>query len=140
MKRNSIMEACRQLITPEIKRSVDYSIFVANRIFDILERQGKSQRDLAKVLGKSEAEISKWLQGTHTFTTKTIAKIDVALGESIFDISDKTPKSYDMVIHLSANASTKLSTKANRSTTTSLYDGWNEMPITVNEKCCENYK
>ena len=34
MKRNSIMEESRKLITPEIKQSVDFSIDIADRIFD----------------------------------------------------------------------------------------------------------
>jgi predicted transcriptional regulator len=89
MKRNSVMGESRKLITPEIRRSVDLSIYVADRIFDILEKQHKTQRDLANTLGKSEAEISKWMQGTHNFTLNTIAKIESVLGEHIFETSDK---------------------------------------------------
>jgi hypothetical protein len=36
MKRNAIMEESRKLITPEIKQKIDFSIDIANRIFDIL--------------------------------------------------------------------------------------------------------
>ncbi len=34
------------------------------------------QRDLANAMGKTEAEISKWLCGFHNFTIKTISKIE----------------------------------------------------------------
>ncbi|MCZ8286906.1 MAG: helix-turn-helix transcriptional regulator, partial [Bacteroidia bacterium] len=39
-------------------------------------------------LGKSEAEISKWLSGTHNFTIRTLSKIEAELGESVIT----TPK------------------------------------------------
>ena len=84
MKINKIMQECRKLITPEIKRNVELSVFIADRILDLLESTNMTQRQLAAKLGKSESEISTWLTGTHTFTTKTIAKIEIALGEHIF--------------------------------------------------------
>ena len=99
MKRNALMEECRKLITPEIKRNVDLSIFVSNRIFDILEKQNKTQRELAALLGKSEAEISKWMQGTHNFTFQTIAKIEIALGEPLIEITGKPQKTEHVYCH-----------------------------------------
>jgi transcriptional regulator with XRE-family HTH domain len=92
MKRNSIMEESRKLITPEIKQSVDFSIDIVNRIFDILEMKGMKQKDLAKLLEKSEAEISKWLKGTHNFNIDTILKIQAKLGQDIIQVVGKTQK------------------------------------------------
>ena len=86
MKRNAIMEESRKLITPEIKQSVDFSIDIANRIFDILEMKKMKQKDLAILMGKSEAEISKWLKGTHNFNVDTILKIQTILGEDIIQV------------------------------------------------------
>ena len=90
MKRNSIMEESRKLITPEIKQSVDFSIDIADRIFDILEMKGMKQKDLAKLLEKSEAEISKWLKGTHNFNVDTILNMQAKLGEEIIQVVGKT--------------------------------------------------
>ena len=56
------------------------------RIIEILNRKGWNQSDLAKTMGKKEAEISKWLSGAHNFTIATIAKIETALGEDIITI------------------------------------------------------
>jgi predicted transcriptional regulator len=86
MKRNAIMEESRKLITPEIKQSVDFSIDIANRIFDILEMKKMKQKDLANLMGKSEAEISKWLKGTHNFNIDTILKIQTMLDEDIIQV------------------------------------------------------
>lgn len=91
MKRNALLDQCRQqFVTPEIKRQVDICVKISNRIYDILEKKHMSQRDLASLLGKTEAEVSRWLSGTHNLTTATIAKIEVALGEEIISCSSTT--------------------------------------------------
>ena len=41
---------------------------------------------MARLLDKKPSEISKWLTGTHTFTTKTITKMETVLGEDIIHI------------------------------------------------------
>lgn len=59
------------------------SLRTANQISNILERKGMLQKDLAELLGKKEAEVSKWLGGLHNFTYKTIAKIQAVLNEPV---------------------------------------------------------
>lgn len=59
------------------------SLQIATHINDVLESRNMLQKEFALKMGKSEAEISKWLSGFHNFTIKTIANIEVALGESI---------------------------------------------------------
>ena len=83
MKTNKILDEIRSQITPEVKKQLEISVSLANRIYDILEAKGMSQKDLAKLLGKTETEVSRWLSGTHNLTIATIAKISVALGEDI---------------------------------------------------------
>lgn len=92
MKVNKIMQECRELITPEIKRNVELSVFIANRILEILTEKNMTQREFAKRLHKSESEICVWLTGLHTFTTKTISKIEIALGEEIITTKKEKPK------------------------------------------------
>jgi transcriptional regulator with XRE-family HTH domain len=70
-------------VRDEIRRFVDNSVEVADQIHAILERQRKTQRDLAKLLDKNESEVSKWLTGMHNFTLKSISKIEAVLGEKI---------------------------------------------------------
>ena len=77
---------------PFLQESVDFSIDIANRIFDILEMKGMKQKDFAKLLGKSEAEISKWLKGTHNFNIDTILKIQAKLEEDIIQVTGKAKK------------------------------------------------
>jgi len=53
--------------------------------------KGMSQRDLARALGKSELEISKWLTGLHNLELKTIARIEEVLGEEILSVPQTLP-------------------------------------------------
>lgn len=78
-----------QKVPAEIKLLVSKSLATAKQINKILTEQGKTQRDLANLLGKKESEISKWLQGTHNFTYKTICKIEIVLGEQIIFTADQ---------------------------------------------------
>ena len=65
---------------------IEKSLAMSYYISDILERKGLMQKDLAEMLDKTEAEVSKWLCGTHNFTLRTISKIEAVLGESIMEI------------------------------------------------------
>lgn len=71
---------------PEIEKLVEKNMAIANKIYEILQKRGLKPADLARLLNKKPSEISKWLTGTHTFTTKTITKIETVLGEDIIHI------------------------------------------------------
>ena len=86
MKRSKILEKRRTMISEETREWVDFSFKIANRIHCVLASKGLTQKDLATKLGKSEAEISKWMRGTHNFTISTIKKIEVALDCEILSV------------------------------------------------------
>ena len=86
MKTNSIMDEIRGSISPEMKLQMEMSVAIANRIYEILEAKGMTQKDLAKRLGKTETEVSRWLSGTHNLTLSTICKISAALEEEIVSV------------------------------------------------------
>ncbi len=62
---------------------VENSLAIANQILQSLDNKGWNQKELADKMGKSEAEISKWLSGFHNFTIRSISKIEAVLGEKI---------------------------------------------------------
>lgn len=72
--------------SPEIAKLVEKNLAIANKIHEMLKERGLKPADLARLLDKKPSEISKWLTGTHTFTTKTITKIETVLGEDIIYI------------------------------------------------------
>ena len=73
-------------MSTEIRKRVDLSFMIVDRIHAILEERGLRQKDLATMLGKNESEISKWMRGTHNFTIDTITSIETALGAPILQV------------------------------------------------------
>ena len=86
MRRSSILENRRRQVNPEIRESVDLSFQIVDRIHEILTEKGLKQKDLAQLLGKKEAEISKWMRGTHNFTIDTLGTIERALQAPILKV------------------------------------------------------
>jgi transcriptional regulator with XRE-family HTH domain len=86
MKKSSILENRRRQVNPEIRESVDLSFQIVERIHEILVEKGLKQKDLALLLGKKEAEISKWMRGTHNFTIDTLVTIERALQAPILQV------------------------------------------------------
>ena len=82
------MDEIRSSISPETKMQMELSVAIANRIYDILEAKGMSQKDFARLMGKTETEVSRWLSGTHNMTLATICKISLALGENILSVAE----------------------------------------------------
>lgn len=74
-------------LDPVIHRFIGTSFDLSDRIHEILECKGISQKELAEMLGKKESQVSKWMTGTHNFTIKTLALLEVKLGVSIFQVS-----------------------------------------------------
>lgn len=83
MKKNSLFDQCVANVAPEVMKEVSLNIDIANRIYDLLKEKKMTQREFAALMGKRESEISRWLTGSHGFTTTTLAKIAAVLGEPI---------------------------------------------------------
>lgn len=83
MKKNSLFDQCVANVAPEVMKEVSLNVDIANRIYDLLKEKKMTQRDFAALMGKRESEISRWLTGSHGFTTTTLAKIAAVLGEPI---------------------------------------------------------
>lgn len=73
-------------IPAETSLMVSKSFDVTERILNILDEKGMTQKDFARLMGKKESEICKWMKGTHNFTLETISKIELVLGETILQV------------------------------------------------------
>ena len=87
MKTNALFQSCLSEVTEDVKAEIDLSFAIVDRIDVILKEKGMTQRELAEALGKNEAEISRWMRGTHNFTIRTLAKISNVLGAQIVGVS-----------------------------------------------------
>lgn len=62
---------------------VDLSDNIALTILDALKKANINKTEFAKKLGKDSSVISRWLNGQHNFTIKTIVDIENALNQKI---------------------------------------------------------
>lgn len=76
----------------DVKIFVDKYTDLVLRINDILTQKGYTQKDLADKLDKRPSEISKWLNGDHNFTLRSIAKLEAELGEVLLEVPKKQAK------------------------------------------------
>ncbi|MGI6232652.1 MAG: LexA family transcriptional regulator [Prevotella sp.] len=67
----------------------DLSEQIAFRIRNLLKDKHLKQKDLARQLGKTEAEVSKWVRGSHNFTIDTLHLIEDALDAPIINVEKK---------------------------------------------------
>ena len=75
-------------VPKHLGRKVDLSFDIAKRIHDILERKCWSQADFAKVAGKRQDVVRKWMSGQYNFSLRTVAFIESVLGESILSVGE----------------------------------------------------
>ena len=81
-----LFDECLATVKNDVKMELDMSFALADKIDMILREKNISQKQLAKKMGKTEAEVSRWLGGTHNFTLRTIEKISDALGVKLLTI------------------------------------------------------
>lgn len=86
MKKNTFLDQIRKETPEEVKIFVRHHADIVIRVNELLEKKGWTQKKLAEQLGKKPSEINKWLKGEHNFTLRSIAKLEVELGESILHV------------------------------------------------------
>ena len=81
-----LFDECLATVQNDVKMELDMSFALADKIDMILREKNISQKQLAEKIGETEAEVSRWLGGTHNFTLRTIAKISDTLGVKLLTI------------------------------------------------------
>lgn len=85
-KTSELFDQCIKEIPQDIKLRVDWSFRIADEISRILKEKKMTQKEFAKLVGRSEAEVCRWVGGTHNFTLSTLALISTALGYPLINI------------------------------------------------------
>ena len=83
---NPLFRQCLAEIPAQQRAEYELCQMIADRIDEILKQQHLTQRDLARLTGKSESEISIWLTGRHNFTMKTLSLISTALATPVIRV------------------------------------------------------
>ena len=85
---SAVLQEAHDSIPPLERASFDLNFSISEKIYQILQEKGMTKRDLARLTGKRESEVSRWFSFGHNFTCKTIAMIQSALGTPIIEIAD----------------------------------------------------
>lgn len=91
MKKNKKLEELRKSISKDDRIFDQYYFDLVIRINQLLESKGLNQQEFAEKLGKRPSEISKWINGSHNLTLKTIAKMEAVLEAPLMAIPKFIP-------------------------------------------------
>jgi hypothetical protein len=74
-------------ITPEEQARTDAKMQLAAKIADAMEVKGWNNKMLMEAMGKKNpSEISRWLSGTHNFTTDTLIDLGRVLNTDFINL------------------------------------------------------
>ena len=95
-------------ITPKEQKRTDSRMLLAAKIKDGMNTKGWRNKELAEALEQNPSVITKWLSGTHNFTSDTLSDIEDVLGIKLLAIDEKKES---QVIHYHVQISMVVSTK-----------------------------
>jgi len=90
MKTGNLLDELLTKITPLEQSIIDTRMLLAAKIADGMKAKGWKNIDLLREMGKeSPSLVTKWLSGTHNFTTDTLVEIEHALDINLLDRFEK---------------------------------------------------
>jgi transcriptional regulator with XRE-family HTH domain len=92
-------------ITPAEFVITEKRMLLAARLDEAIKAKGLRKNEFAKTIGKKPSEISKWLSGTHNFTTDTLFDIERVLNINLIRLESK-PEITIKTYFVSVSAST----------------------------------
>lgn len=87
---SDLLDSMLDSITPEAQKNIDRKMMLAAKIYDAMKAKGWNQKTFAEAMGKNQSEISKWLSGTHTFTSDTLWAIGDKLEVELLPVEEMT--------------------------------------------------
>ena len=75
----SFLEELRNDTSPQMNQQITKRMKLAAQIDDALMSRGLTNQEFAFMMGKKPSEITRWLSGTHNFTTETLWEIERVL-------------------------------------------------------------
>jgi transcriptional regulator with XRE-family HTH domain len=81
------LEELRNETSPQMSQQISKRMKLAAQIDDVLMSRGLTNQEFAFMMGKKPSEITRWLSGTHNFTTETLWEIERVLQIQLFTSS-----------------------------------------------------
>lgn len=75
----------------DVEIFVDWYADLVVRINQLLRENDITKKQLAEKMDKKPSEISKWLNGEHNFTLRSLAKLSAELGEPLLEVPKRKP-------------------------------------------------
>lgn len=82
-----IVEEAAKNISEQERAIFDLNFRISERIYQIMRLRNMTKRELARLTGKKESEVSRWFMLGHNFSCKSIAIIQQALGAPIIEVA-----------------------------------------------------
>jgi ribosome-binding protein aMBF1 (putative translation factor) len=92
LRKSPVLAALHRKKDPLQSERVRTSMMLAARISLALKSKGWNRLQLAEALGKQPSIITRWLSGTHNFTSDTLSDIQTVLGVQLLIRSDEELK------------------------------------------------
>ncbi|HOK60826.1 MAG: helix-turn-helix transcriptional regulator [Tenuifilum sp.] len=73
----------------DVEIFVDWYADLVVRINQLLREKNISKKELSVKMNKKPSEISKWLNGEHNFTLRSLAKLSAELGVPLIEVTKK---------------------------------------------------
>ena len=74
-----ILRRIEERIPKELSEQIDRRMGLAVKIAETLRARGLTNQEFAFMMGKKPSEVSRWLSGTHNFTTETLWQMERVL-------------------------------------------------------------
>lgn len=84
---SSVLQEAEAAITPAERAAFDLSFSISEKLYKTLKEKGLTKRDLARLTGKRESEVSRWFSFGYNFTCKTLATISSALNTNLVSVN-----------------------------------------------------
>lgn len=117
-------------ISPQEQAKTDKRMMLAAKIDKARIKKGWSKKELAEQMDKRPSEITKWLSGTHNFTTETLFDLEYHLETKFIHVGEKQK---EQILHFQFNLTQTVNTaecldkvnlpKPNYSTWANLFQG-----------------
>ncbi len=82
-----ILRRIEERIPKELSEQIDRRMGLAMKIAETLRARGLTNQEFAFMMGKKPSEVSRWLSGTHNFTTETLWQMERVLNVQILTSS-----------------------------------------------------
>jgi transcriptional regulator with XRE-family HTH domain len=106
--KKSLIASLLEEISPKESLRIENNMRIAANIADLLEKRGIGKVELARRLGKHPSVATKWLSGTHNFTTETLSDICFELGTTMPDIHKEKEQPVVSVRHYDVHSASPL--------------------------------